>query len=520
MLLAITIIILFFLFFALLIIQVKVQKTSSDHAYHTALIRAIKKNKHRFIIGFKQIIGESNFAYPQLVHWIFSFFPITVITKRYYILGIGINLISFSVHLLICKHYHDNLISGLSIYKYYIYCGILYILTPFNWTEWNAKNSGISIRGIGILLIYLYTMVISNYARHDNIISFMMIIGVSLLVLLSSQMALQFVLLSLPVYAFFLSSTVLLMVPLVSTGLFFAFFPKIAQSFFKGQFWHKYIYFKYMAKIFILKVRPSIWRDFVWDFWKNMKSSLIKGLLYIYYNPLISISLSIPLLPLLIFYIIYKRSGIMFNIGEFHIILPVVVSLIVFLFTSFRCTRFLGEPERYVEFSLPYIIISSVCLFTDVIESAFHILIGLSIILILLNFRISLMKLKSNKYNMLPDIRVINDLLHNETPTNIRLFSNNIIFLKNYLVFDDVNVLIPNLTSNYTGKYHFTQLFKQKYPLIDTSLLLNLIYDFNINWFIQDTEIDESIELQNNHIKLDELASYFKYKIYRVILKI
>ena len=93
------------------------------------------------------------------------------------------------------------------------------------------------------------------------------------------------------------------------------------------------------------------------NFWVKLlsvsnKSSFFQTLKYIATNPIIVLISSMPILVYII-YLWYNNNKLLFSKNLFwSISIPVFCCFIAFLATSFRKTRFLGEPERYLEFGI------------------------------------------------------------------------------------------------------------------------------------------------------------------------
>ena len=113
------------------------------------------------------------------------------------------------------------------------------------------------------------------------------------------------------------------------------------------------------APIFILKSRPGIYRDFFYDFWKkikNFRKDKIGTINYIYTNPLIEIMHGFPFLWILIWDSFNKPI----NPLSIHFWELIFITTSIFFLTSFNKTRFLGEPQRYMEFIIPLIVVQYV----------------------------------------------------------------------------------------------------------------------------------------------------------------
>lgn len=479
----------------LLWIQKKVSSPGSDHPYHLGLINGIRENKNRFIKSYPNIIGEKNFAYPQFLHFVLSFVSQSFLKKHYSFIGEILNFLSLILYLVFIIWVYLIIKPNILIDNFVLYCGLLYILTPFSWAIWNSKNTGISARGLGVLLGFAYQFLVTMYFISGNYIILFFIFSLVFVVLLSSQFAFQYIVLSSPFYAFFYNSIIWVVMPVLAGLIFYILMPRVASNFFKGQYWHKKIYFLHLSKVFILKARPSIYRDFVWDFWINLKKNYKVRLLYIYHNPIVTVFIAIPIFSFLMIKYILNPITI-WNGIEQDFVYHIIIGLALFLLTSFRQTRFLGEPERYLEFAIPYIVLTFI-VFSDDNSLWLFMLLGISSLLILFQFCISYF-IKTNVDKRSNNFSKINSVLRNIENDNeeLRIFSNNEQILK-YLLNDKYRVLKPNLTSKYTGKFLFKDIFRKKYPEIDESVIVPLIKEFNINCFILDTSIYSLLEISH-----------------------
>lgn len=523
-------IILFGIFLLLNIVQVKFSSLGSDHAYHVSLIKAIKDNKHRFVRSHPQIIGEKYFAYPQFYHWLLSFFPATFVKNQYWILNGIINFAQLVSFLIFAQSMYTYLDIDTNLNEFVLHSGLIFILTPFSYAIWNARNKGISARGVGLLLGQVYLYLILLYNITGNMIYFVYIFISAFIILLSSQFAMQFVIISAPIFALIFKNPCFLMVPIFAFMMFYAIMPSVCSDFVKGQFWHKYLYSQYLAEVFILKLRYSIWRDIFFDFWVKLKVDLKKGLLYIYYNPLVSLLLGIPFLTMFMAYILGDsdiRSAVLETRYLYILAIPVIVSLLVFILTSFRKTRFLGEPERYLEFCIPQISLLGAFFFTHTYAIAYAIL-GICVLLIMGQLIVSWMikdratKLALNPIEDIAKYVIMKSLENgNRGPNTIRIFSNNGNIMKYVMHYENIVSLRTNLTSLFTGKLHFKDIYPDKYPYVSANAILTLINEFKIDWFILDTitlPVYDQL-LTNSKTQLCEQFNVNHYKIYKVCLK-
>ena len=509
----------------ILFLQNRVFKPQSDHPYHIGLINGIRCNNHRFVKKHPNFICEKNFAYPQFFHWCLSFFSEIYIRKHYHWIIEVINFITLFSFLFFTFTIYPFLSVELSREIFVLIAGLVYILTPFSFALWNAKNAGISTRGFGLMLGMIYQFLITYYIISDNnywLLPFIFLIV--FIILVSSQFAFQFVILSSPFFSLGYKNLFFLIMPLIAVGMFFLIMPKVAENWIKGQYWHKMIYYKYLAKILILKNRYSIWRDFIWDFWNKLNKDFKSSIFYIYYNPLVSVCIGFPTLMIMILFFSVNRNiqdKILNDEVVYVFFVPILVSLIIFLFTSFRRTRFLGEPERYVEFTTPYISILGVFLLGKNIL-LIGVIITISIILIIFQFIVSWIVSKKNNHEQ--NVAKIKKIIKSSVPKDkkiLHIFSNNIDLLKFFLDNKRFKILIPNLTSLYTGKFHFKEIFPETYITVSSKIILPLIKEFEIDCFILDTNYvsDTNRILKNEYLLFEKIGAADNFIIFRVCSK-
>ena len=242
-------------------------KSGSDHAFHVNLIYKLKNN-HRFCDYSPFQVNEVNFCYPQLLHWLLSFFPEKIYRVHHFYINLTIKIIellSFNMFL-----FYMQSIIGFDDSKL-LYANIVFNIFPFSYAVWNAKNTGISARHIGLIAGQIYSYLLVVYYLDNNTLMLVPLFLVVFIILLLSQMSMQYVVLSLPFYAILFNMPEIILLPFLAYGLFYLLMPKVAINYIIGQYNHKRNYALFVADIFILKERPSIYRDFVQDVWIKVK---------------------------------------------------------------------------------------------------------------------------------------------------------------------------------------------------------------------------------------------------------
>lgn len=501
-------------------------KPGSDHYYHLSLINGIRNNGHKFVQSHPNLIGEKYFADPQFYHWMLSFMPSTLVEKYYKLFGIVISLLQLILFLIFAYTIYPYIQTDVGLRQFMLYTGLIFIFTPFSYAIWNAKNTGISARGFGLLLGQIFLYLIFWHYISGNIIFFLCAFLLGFLILISSQFAMQFVLFSAPLFALFFKNPFFLLIPVFPLLMFYLIMPEIARNFVKGQISHKRIYYKYLAEKFILHSRYSIWRDFVWDFWLKVKTDFKRSILYIYYNPLVSIILGLPFFTLFVLYFILdkKVQGVVLaDKSILYLAILVGVSFLIFLSTSFRKTRFLGEPQRYMEFCIPQIAVLGIIICPN------NIWVIVAVIIFSVSCVISqviLMHLWNRKEDGTAIRKNVDDVKKFFLKTkmnginNDTIFSNNINLLKYLLGLGGCwRLLWLNLTSMYTGSINFQDAFPEDYRFVSPKVILPLIKEFNIEWFVLDLnylpEYDEI--LVDDDVVLEEKNTIGNFRIFRII---
>ena len=506
----------------------KVKINGTDHHYHALIINAIKRNKHHFVLSNPYIIGENRMSYPQLLHWLLSFFDFNKMTKYSLWINLFCTFLSSMLLLIFVStmiDYSSNILFLENKDKILILSGLAYISFPFNYDMVNAKNSGISARGLGLFLGQLYLYLISFYLITENITFLCLSVVVCSLILLSSAFAIQFLLFSTFLLSLF-SLDLLILTPLtLSLVIIWFSSKKFFEMFFIGQFTHKKLYSKYFADLSILKHRYSIWRDFFYDFWViifNKKISLTDKLKYITSNSIVSVLISMPFVLLAITYVILNNDSI-----PFYLYIPGFVCFIIFVITTFRSTRFLGEPERYLEFAFGFYSIIVAITFFDY-KWFYIVLLIYSVLFVItrLIFYISYSKTNTNvlSRNNVEGSKKIIEKEIKKYDSKQHVLSNSMQYSK--ILFNTKwKVFWHPIFQDKIGEYDFIDLYSDSITHIEESVLKSVINDFKINYFLCDfTAVknkDEFFEqLENNNIKLKTLCEYNKDLIlYKVCQK-
>lgn len=488
----------------ILLINIANQKTShfgSDHYFHLNLIRLIKNNRHRFITRYSNFIGNEYASYPQFFHWVFSFFNITHPARLNFFYKSVIFFLDVSFFLIFFYSGFLHFNSTLPLVTVFLYAALLFIFTPFNFVRWNSGNAGFSPRGLGVLLGRIFAYLFLFHLHHSGWVCYAALVAVAYIIFISSQFAAQYMLFFCVIYGLAFLNIYVLLIPVFGFGLFWLLHGKLALNYLKGQYQHKKIYATHFAQRFILKYRPGIWQDLVYDFWIKLKKEKGGAIPYIQTNAVVTLFWGFTILPLSLYYLlnatlIKQQQGFWDLVSNYTLFQVILVTLLIFLLTSFSKTRFLGEPERYMEFATPAL----VYLFMQCYSSAFiyytiiyYVLASMSLIFISKWYDKKSKKVKDNmlwhietsEVNGKTMIDVLKEL--QEQSGRLKIFSNNEEITRRLLVLDNADFLLPDIAAERTGSFFYRDIFNEQYPIVNETLLVPMIKEFGINILVIDT---------------------------------
>ena len=396
--------------------------------------------------------------------------------------------------------------------------GLIYILTPFQFFSWNAKNVGLSARGFGVMLGHLFIYCITLYLITNDFSYLYFSLIFCYIILLSSQFSYQFILFFTLIASIIFLDVYIFFIPYLSALLFIMTFPNWSKVFFTRQKKYKWMYYSILSKKFGLKLRYSIWRDFIYDSYIVIrKKGFVRGVEYIYRNPIIELFLGFPFI---ILFFLYVFSPIVNLNTPNNIITTIVfISLCVFIITSFRKTRFLGEPQRYIEFVFPIISIFAAIYSTSI--TTIIMILGFSVMIIIFELVIIKLMAKRNGKGLTTQdktLKLLSLIKSSNVYSNNRLISNNFEVLK-YFADKDYKIFNVKILEPKTSGLHFDEIFPDQYGPLSIDVMIHFVKSSNIDLIILDTNITseiEFIESIQNKIKVEHNNSIFNYAIYKV----
>lgn len=326
-------------------------KVGTDHAIHAFLIRAINANGRRLFVRIPRLLNNAYCAaLPLYLHWCFAHFRPSAMYWAERLLNPVVNM----AHTLLFGVLAAMVAAGAGWGSGFVMLATaLFALTPQFYHALSARTFGLSARGIGLFLLTGFLLTGYWVGQAASIgPQWALLIALGYLIWAFSTFGAQ---------ALVIISLLLLLltgraVPaagmVLGLALFIVLHPRYSLGYLRHTLRFVHSYAVELAPIYILNRRYSIWRDLVWDIWAALRQNPAKGLRYAYENSVLVVA---GLNPFLVVTIAALVAGSTPDHGLLAFASDVALSGAAATFlTSFRKTRFLGEPERYAEAVTPW----------------------------------------------------------------------------------------------------------------------------------------------------------------------
>lgn len=488
----------------------KLKECGSDHSVHLFLIDKIRKNGYRLFSRVPGILNEAYLgAFPLFVHYILSFLKPVAVEKLALILNPFINaclviLISVSYYFLVNNVVNTDL----------FIVGFFIAFCPQFYHAFSARNFGLSSRPLGILLVF--ALVITNYLyRFYNEEIIFLITGVFLCYLVwgSNTFAQQTFILSGILMGSIYSDWFILMSVLLSVFVFILIHKKYALSYLFRTGLFIYTYATQMAKVYILKLRYSIWRDLVYDIYiKLKKEPAIKSVQYAYNNSVLIVLFLNPFIIVSILPFTLIEEPFLVHCRNFSI-----CCFILFILTSFRFSRFLGEPERYAEMAASCSVLFTVGLLSFNGSGIYTAVLMLYCFLLYFAQMFVVGKLKAHvgeKNNSLQKVEEFINLSAGEKHEQVRFYSNSEHVTKMLMNNNWCFARFWSPDTKFAG-YSFESSYYQ-FPFYTRELSNDVLEHYKINYVVYDKNnfIDEPLNPGLSAVK--KIFEDEDYSVYRL----
>jgi len=487
----------------------------SDHAVHVFIVNQIRRNNHKLFDKVPGIINDAYLgAYPLFMHVVLSYFSdkqIQIVAKHYNSTVNGIFVfLGGTISMFLIEDMQWELMLGICLSL---------ALCPQFFHVFSARNFGLSSRPVGILLVSV--LVSLGYYYETSIESSWFVVSgvlVGYLIWGSNTFAQQTIILTGLFQGFIYSSWFLIFVFMISLATFIIFHNTYAISYIYRTTLFIYTYATQMAKLYILKERYSIWRDFIWDFYKNFdKNNLKISVKYVYRNPVIII---VFLNPFVLFSMLPESSIAADTSFIVYSMRFSFCCFLVFIITSLRFSRFLGEPERYVEMGTMFSAITSMVIVQE-ISGSLGIFIFVFYMALLYIVQVAMVEKVTRKIggqqeslNMVQKAIIEKSLSEGD---EINFYANNEDVTKKLMVNDWNFARFWSFETKFAG-YNFRDSYSQ-FPFYKERLTESVLDTYRVNYVVIDKRNPHSRPKNYALSNVETLMDNSDYSVYRLTWK-
>lgn len=328
---------------------------SGDTFFHLYMGRAIRENKFKIPNKIPNVVLDHDYTYPYLYHWLLSRFDEENRLKFEKFTGAIFDTINtFLIYIFVswCSAYFDL---NYPLYFSLLVAG-LYAASPaiLSIAAGPRSYSG-SPRIIGQTLYFLHIFSFFYFESTNNIYAFVISLAAASLIFITAKFGVQVLLLFGILFSFYFGPIYALSIS-ISFVLSILYTKGRSLKVLIGHFKHSQFYYLFMESDV-----TGIKRDFMdlriylsrWN--KNIKSLFkgnVKGFIEWIFNERYFIHFVIIAFPFLIT-VFFISNNILPTELYYFLFYWLCVSIVCFVLTSFGYLRFLGEGERYLEYSLP-----------------------------------------------------------------------------------------------------------------------------------------------------------------------
>ena len=329
-------------------------RVGSDHAVHVFITRNIRDSGYRLFVRIPRLLNTCYCAaLPLYMHWIVAHFRAAAVHWCERLLNPVVNTLHVAAFALMAVIAAQ--LAGLPV-GYIGLASLAFALTPQFYHALSARNFGLSSRGTGLFLLTLFFL--AAYAAQAGVAPILSWPALALLGWLIwgfNTFAQQALCIISVIVAAISGRFIPLAGALLGLLVFIALHPRYSLGYLRHTLRFICTYRRELAPIYILAARPSIWRDLVQDLWRKRSGGFRKWVRYGYGNSLLIVLF---LNPLSIVACIAAVGGLLPPDGFMAYAGTLTVAgMAAMLLTSVRATRFLGEPERYVEAVEPWAVL-------------------------------------------------------------------------------------------------------------------------------------------------------------------
>ena len=333
-------------------------RVGTDHPGHVFLIRAIRNNGFRLFVRIPRLLNEAVIAaLPLYLHAVFARLGERAMFWAERLLNPAMNVLHIALFAGLLA-LSPSTASGIDRFFPVLAAVACFAFTPQFYHALSARNFGLSSRGIGLValtVLFLCAWRVTN--APVSVGGWLIGVAAAFAVWAFSTFAAQAMVILAVLLALIFGRYEPTLLALAGLFVFVAVHPRYALGYLRHTLAFIAAYRREMAPISILARRHSVWRDLVFDIPRALVKGPVSGLRYGYENPVLIVVLLNPLTLAAVYASLAGElaPGLPSFAGE-----VAIAGLAAMLATSFRATRFLGEPERYVEATAPWSALAAV----------------------------------------------------------------------------------------------------------------------------------------------------------------
>lgn len=491
--------------------EIQYRKFATDLANEFVLINEIRKKGFKFPKSFDQYeIDEA--LYPPLFQWFVSFLPQKYLVRYSYIIPIIVDYVLLLILLFSCLVLFANK-------NYIVISGLLFIFHPI-WHLWKNRSYSFSSRAPGCLFYTIVIFASIQYCLTYEIIYFLLALLFTIFTLLTHRFASQTLFFTNLIFTLIVSNTFLIIFALgiiLSQIVTFGYYSRI----FRGHIGAFY-YFKIFDNRYGEVSGESEIRKLMMALINPIKNNL-RG------NPLFSYFKRNLILVSLIFYPI-SMNNFNFNfVSLFDMIFLWSFTLpFLMIFTSFHSTRFLGRPERYLEYGILPLIILSIHIL-DIGFSAYsanyffgEFFQGILFFSILLGFYYTYKEdynLRNGKKSNLSETEF---LKRSDSYDDLFKFLNNLqkglvlctrINFSHHVALNSKHKVLYNMAANDISSVKVLDKIIDNFPLPNIDFIIE---NYKIDYYIVEKEYIQKRHLENKFLEIEGMHQIYDNAFYSV----
>ncbi len=332
-------------------------RVGSDHPVHVFLTRNIRDSGFRLFVRIPRLLNTCHCAaVPLYMHWVVSHFRPAAVYWCERLLNPVINTVHVALFAAVA------LLAARQAGLPPLFVGLAtcaFALTPQFYHALSARNFGLSSRGTGLLLLTLFFLAAwAVESGFEPALSWPALVLSGWLVWGFSTFAQQALCILSVILSLMERSYVPVAGSLLGLALFIGIHPRYSLGYLRHTLRFIRGYRRELAPIYILAARRSIWLDLFHDLWVKARGDVQSRVRYAYGNSLLIVLLLNPLTVVAAWAALAHAlppAGLISYAAKMAL-----AGTIAMLLTSLRATRFLGEPERYVEVVTPWTVLCAV----------------------------------------------------------------------------------------------------------------------------------------------------------------